>query len=155
MEPQTQPFWLDRLSLSTLLAYTFVSPQEDVQSRWNGRALKALDSSSGVQSMLPWKIFDFHLRLNAISCILRALLAQNIVIKSNITLVLSIPHRWPRSEHWRHAIFIMSAMLFCTCICDCKPKHHYLSQHNLPTTVAESCRAAGIKKDRIFLCAIR
>ena len=37
--------------------------------------------------MIPREILDFHMRLNAISCILWAVLLQNITIKSNIILV--------------------------------------------------------------------
>ena len=37
--------------------------------------------------MLPQEILEFHMRSNAISCILRAVLPQNITIISNIILV--------------------------------------------------------------------
>ena len=37
--------------------------------------------------MLSREILDSHMRLNAIFCILRAVLPQNITIKSNIILV--------------------------------------------------------------------
>ena len=59
------------------------------QVRGPAQAPKARETSrfSGTGDMLPRKILDLHMRLNAISCILRAILAQNIMMKSIIILV--------------------------------------------------------------------
>ena len=40
--------------------------------------------------MLPRKFFDFHMRLNTISCLLRAVFPQNVVIKSKLWTRISL-----------------------------------------------------------------
>ena len=52
--------------------------------------------------MLPQNIFDFHMHLNAISCILREVLPQNIMIKrkvilDNLQLFSTVSDQFPKA----------------------------------------------------------